>query len=114
MSGMIWSAHSKSTICSWVSTEYADPAPLHISITSRSASVRIESVRQLIVITSFVARPASPFTLARMRSSGTGLRALVCEVRLPQHHWRLCLADVNIGQGLQQPKDIQQPQHNGY
>ena len=55
MSGLIWSAHSKSTICSWVSTEYAEPAPLQISITSNRASMRIESVRQLIAIAFLIA-----------------------------------------------------------
>src|ERR1039457_6067801 len=56
MSGLIWSVHSKSTISSWVSTEYADIPPLHMSVTSNSASMRIESVRHLFAIASFTAK----------------------------------------------------------
>ena len=38
--GRIWSAQSKSTISSWVRTEYADELPLHISTRRRTVAAR--------------------------------------------------------------------------
>src|ERR1017187_4338282 len=114
MRGLIWAAHSKSTISSWVSTEYAEPPPLKISITSNTASMRIEIVRQSLAFAFRMARPASTSDRDCIRSSRTYSRALGFKVCLPHHPWRLRLADVNIGQRLQQSKNIQQPQHHGY
>ena len=109
MSGLISSVHSKSTISSWVSTEYADTPPLHISVTSNSASMRIESVRQFFAIAFLTASPASLPDSGWIRSSRTHFRALGFEARLVHHPASLRLADVNAGERLHQPEDIQQP-----
>src|SRR5271157_731738 len=114
MSGLIWSAHSKSTISSWVSTEYADPPPQRPSVTSSRASKRIEIVRPFIAIASLIARPTSNPDQACVRSSPTYSRTPGFSVRLPHLARRLRLADVNIGQRLHQSKDIQEPQHHSY
>src|ERR1035438_1077473 len=114
MSGLIWAAHSRSTISSWVSTEYAEPPPLKPSITSSSASMRTASVRQLVAIAFLMAVPASTPDPGCTRSSRTYFVALGYEVRPAQHPWRLRLADVDVGESLQQSKDIQQPKHHGY
>src|SRR5271165_2074037 len=100
MSSLIWSAHSKSTISSWVNTEYADPPPLHISSTSSSESMRIETVRQLIASGFLKPGPASTFDLSCIRSLRTNFRILSLKVPLRQHPSRLRLADVNIGERL--------------
>src|SRR5271157_3939404 len=114
MSGLIWSAHSRSTISSCVSTEYADPLPQKPSVTSSRAIKRIEIVRQFIAIASLIARPASKPDQGCIRSSRRYSRALDFSVRLPHLARRLRFADVNIGQRLHQSKDIQQPQHHSY
>src|ERR1022692_4122987 len=114
MSGRIWAAHSRSTISSWVSTEYAEPPPLKPSITSKNASMRIENVRQLVAIEFLMAWPDSASDSRCVRSSRTGSPALGYEVRLAQHPRRLRFTDVDVGESLQQPKDIQQPKHHGF
>src|SRR5271167_2350914 len=113
MSGLISSAHSKSTISSWVSTEYADTPLLHISVTSSSASMRTQSVRQLLAIVLFTASPASLLGLGWIRSSCTHFRTMGFEACLVRRPTPLRLADVNAGERMKQPKDIQQPQHHG-
>src|SRR5271166_1913577 len=114
MSGLISSAHSRSTISSWVSTEYAETALLHITATNNSASMRIQSVRQRLAIALFTANPASLPGLNWIRSSCTPFHTWGFEACLVRRPAPLRLADVNVGERLHQPEDVQQPQHNGY
>src|ERR1035437_636 len=109
MSGLIWSVHSKSTISSGVSTEYADIPPLHISVTSNNASRRIESVRKLFAFTFLTASQPSMPDPGCIRSSCTQLLAMDIEILLTHYSSPLRLADVNVRERTKQPKNIQQP-----
>jgi hypothetical protein len=75
--------------------------------------MRIAIVRQSFAIVFFNAGLPSNLHPDCIRSSSTHFPAVGLDVFPAHHPCSLCLANMNVGERLQQPKDIQQPQHYG-